>query len=364
MLRPKCNTNIQVYLTDLKTGHVINRSHAPPVLECRAVLLDGSAYDEHDSKPADVAITRNKEGNPLLLPHPRVTDYKLDYVAFQLDHGRGHLPDMIATASSEALLQGRKPPFRLWVHVVTQPDAYPPIHDIVSEPFVVATRRVKSATKLDTPVIDDPAGKLHHLGRETVRRLANLPAAAVEFDVQLPPLPISHVHTVGDFLTLCRLTDADDNLLHSLLSLVKLSSVKWAEARDHAATAVPRDDRPRVWAVVEGKPVLLYTCHRGEIDMDAPAALLLPSHHGAGRDAGLPPGTAWQPVRRSAWDAEQRAAAEAGHANARASWRRPGHPGWHALEGCDLQLLGNWLEPIRRHASGRSAGTTMLVCGQ
>lgn len=351
MLRPKCDTDIQVALIDTTTGRPVARSQAPPVLECRATLLNGAAFDETPTPPpGHVAITRNKEGSALLVAVPRVEEANTlhsDAVPFQLHYGRGRLPDLAATASSEAMLQGRKPPFRLWVHAVTPPDCQS-IRDAVSEPFVVATRRVKAASKLDTPLVDDPAGKLHHLGKETVRRLANLPAAAVEFDVPLPPLPITQVHTVGDFQTLCQLADADETLLHLLLSLVKLSGVKWAEAREHALTAVQRDDRPRVWGLQEGVPSLLYACHRGHIAMDAPAALLLPARQGAGVGTGLPVDAPWQPVRSNAWDSEQRAMAEAAHQQACASWKRPGHVGWRVLDGCDLHTLTMWLHPVQR----------------
>lgn len=359
VLRPKCNTDIHVVLIDTKSAHPIARHLAPAVVNCQATLLDGPAYDERET-PHEVAITRNKEGNPLLMQLPRREDEASspESVSFQLSQGRGRLPDIVVTASSEAMLQGRKPPFRLWVQALAQP-TWPPILDAISEPFVVATRRVKSAAKLDTPLVDDPAGKLHHLGKETVRRLADLPAAAVEFGVPLPPLPISHVRTVGDFQTLCQLADADESLQHLLLSLVKLSSNKWVEARDHALTAVQRDDRPRVWVVVEGRSALLYTCHRGQIAMDAPAAILLPAPRGALRDTGLPPGAPWQPVRRGAWDGAQRAMAEAAHEQARSSWKRPGHPGWRALDGCDGHALNSWLHPMQRR--GGRAGMVLLA---
>lgn len=63
-----------------------------------------------------------------------------------LQHGTAQLPDMYATASSEALLSGRKPPYRLFVRPLkgaTPPDVA--VAGAVSEPFVVATKRVRTA---------------------------------------------------------------------------------------------------------------------------------------------------------------------------------------------------------------------------
>ncbi len=60
--------------------------------------------------------------------------------------GMVELPDMYATASSEALLSGRKPPYRLFVR--PSRGAVPDdvcVLGAVSEPFVVATKRVRTA---------------------------------------------------------------------------------------------------------------------------------------------------------------------------------------------------------------------------
>lgn len=61
-------------------------------------------------------------------------------------HGVSQLPDLYATASSEALLSGRKPPYRLFVRPAkgsTPPNVA--VTGAVSEPFVVATKRVRTA---------------------------------------------------------------------------------------------------------------------------------------------------------------------------------------------------------------------------
>lgn len=52
------------------------------------------------------------------------------------------------------------------------------IHHAVSEGFVVATRRTRTAGKVDIPTMDDPVGKLEHMGKETVKKLQDIQAAA------------------------------------------------------------------------------------------------------------------------------------------------------------------------------------------
>jgi hypothetical protein len=70
---------------------------------------------------------------------------------------QGHvaaLTDLEATDSSEALLLGRKPPFRLLARVIlpsSPAGGAPSVMDAVSEGFVVATRRTRTTSKVDIP---------------------------------------------------------------------------------------------------------------------------------------------------------------------------------------------------------------------
>lgn len=43
---------------------------------------------------------------------------------------------------------------------------------------MVATRRTRTAGKVDIPTMDDPVGKLEHMGKETVKKLLDIQAAA------------------------------------------------------------------------------------------------------------------------------------------------------------------------------------------
>jgi hypothetical protein len=58
------------------------------------------------------------------------------------------LPDVTVTDSSEALLSGRKPPFRLVARAKHADGRRLRIRHAVSEPFVVATRRVRASHKV------------------------------------------------------------------------------------------------------------------------------------------------------------------------------------------------------------------------
>lgn len=63
-------------------------------------------------------------------------------------HGRVVLPDLYVSDSSEALLSGRKPPFRLVVRARHKRGQHIAVRPAVSEAFVVATRRVKTSHKV------------------------------------------------------------------------------------------------------------------------------------------------------------------------------------------------------------------------
>jgi hypothetical protein len=72
-------------------------------------------------------------------PHPALHAYQ---------RGRVLLPDLAITDSSEALLTGRKPPYRLLVRALHKDGRRLSIKPAISEGFVVATRRTRSANKV------------------------------------------------------------------------------------------------------------------------------------------------------------------------------------------------------------------------
>lgn len=67
-----------------------------------------------------------------------------------LQGGVAYLPDLSVTGSSEAILQGQKPPFRLMARAVSAVDGSHAAHirPAISEAFVVGARTNQSAEKL------------------------------------------------------------------------------------------------------------------------------------------------------------------------------------------------------------------------
>jgi hypothetical protein len=84
------------------------------------------------------------------------------------------------TDSSEVVVKGRKPPFRLLVRAKRRGGGALSVLPAVSEGFVVATRRVKGETKADIPLTNEHVSKLSHVGKETCKKLANLAEAAAQ----------------------------------------------------------------------------------------------------------------------------------------------------------------------------------------
>ena len=134
------------------------------------------------------------------------------------------LPDLHVSDSSEAMLSGRKPPFRLLVRAVASDGRKVNIRHAVSEGFVVcttlhamdyacevhdtaeamssgltpfacawtrslvlqvATRRTRTAGKVEIPNVDDHVSKLEHMGKETVKKLQDIRTAAVQAGVEI-----------------------------------------------------------------------------------------------------------------------------------------------------------------------------------
>jgi len=54
--------------------------------------------------------------------------------------------------------------------------------------FQVATRRTRTAGKVEIPNVDDHVSKLEHMGKETVKKLQDIKGAAVQagVDINIP----------------------------------------------------------------------------------------------------------------------------------------------------------------------------------
>jgi len=129
------------------------------------------------------------------------------------------------TDSSEALLSGRKPPFRLLAWVIDKQNRNLSIRHAVSEGrsssclphktwhpgFVVATRRTRTAGKADIPKVDDDVARLEHMGKETVKKLHDLKTAAAtaSINLKLPDSLPHQVYRAGEFKQLIQAADQD-----------------------------------------------------------------------------------------------------------------------------------------------------------
>lgn len=51
--------------------------------------------------------------------------------------------------------------------------------------FQVATRRTRTAGKVEIPNVDDHVSKLEHMGKETVKKLQDIRTAAVQASVEI-----------------------------------------------------------------------------------------------------------------------------------------------------------------------------------
>jgi hypothetical protein len=273
----------------------------------------------------------------LLVPGPGGTQSADNKVIIPLVKGMAVLPDLHVTDSSEALLSGRKPPFRLLARTIMAnsngtaaaasgsskaASVFPNIRSAVSEGFVVATRRTRTAGKVDIPNVDDHVGKLEHMGRETVKKLQDIRGSALAAGIDLT-VPDNAINRVGEFRKLALLAEADGHLRQKLQQVLKLSKEKWDEARDHAMRAVVADNRMRIWYATNG-PMdvgLLFTCRLGSAELERPVGLLTKK----GSDGAQ---TTMEATLVAQQTPQQRERVRALQPQAIASWWEPGHPGW------------------------------------
>jgi len=73
----------------------------------------------------------------------------------------------------------------------------------------VATRRTRTAGKVEIPNVDDHVSKLEHMGKETVKKLQDIKGAAIQagVDINIPENCINK----GSCYTLCAIWKAPHN---------------------------------------------------------------------------------------------------------------------------------------------------------
>lgn len=236
-----------------------------------------------------------------------------------MQRGKINLPELHVTDSSEAILSGRKPPFRLLVRPVLPSGRPLKIRHAISEGFVVATRRTRTAGKAEIPSVDDHVSKLEHMGKETVKKLQDISSAAQQAGVDIE-IPENCVEKVGEFKQLALRAEQDGHLRQKLQHVLKLSKEKWEEAKEHAMRAVVADNRMRAYYPDRRalEPALLFICRMGCVDLERPVALL----HAAPGPSGV------EATPLAQLTPAQRELVRQLHPQAVHSWWMSGHPGW------------------------------------
>ncbi|BDA44884.1 probable calmodulin-binding protein 60 B at N-terminal half [Coccomyxa sp. Obi] len=328
VLKAKCDAPIRVEIIDRQTGVPLGEDIADVHLEM--AILDGNAYDakcleagqERDEDLEACCLHTNNKQQALLVPSGAAAHNATGKVIVQLTRGMAQLPDLHVSDSSEAMLSGRKPPFRLLVRAVASDGRKVNIRHAVSEGYVVATRRTRTAGKVEIPNVDDHVSKLEHMGKETVKKLQDIRVSAIQSGIDIT-VPDNRIDKVGEFRKLALLAESDGHLRQKLQQVLKLSKEKWDDARDHAMRAVVADNRMRIWYADKASMELglLFTCRLGNVDLDRPVGLLQKKSQD-----GLQ--TTMEATLMAQQTPAQREQVRQLQPGAVASWWQPGHPGW------------------------------------
>ena len=309
-------------------------------------LVDGRKLELEQERPEALEacqLLTNKSGQALLI-HGRSGAYTDDMrILVPMISGQAMLPDLKVTDSSEALLTGRAPPFRLLARVVQRGGIpLPGIAPVLSEPFVVATARVRAASKLEIPHVDDSVSKIEGLGVQTQKKLEDIGGAAEAVDIPRSnlQLPRNCVTKVGEFKDLVELAEGNRPLKETLKHVLRLTKM-WDVARDHVRKAVITDQQLRVYHPDNREDVgLVYRCTSfNVIDINRPVGLLrkrqgIKVERSDGGDQTSPMDDTqhlidiiWLSSDINTWpDAVRRIVPRAA-----SNWWMEGHPGWHFL---------------------------------
>ena len=309
-------------------------------------LVDGRKLELEQERPEALEacqLLTNKSGQALLI-HGRSGAYTADMrILVPMISGQAMLPDLKVTDSSEALLTGRAPPFRLLARVVQRGGIpLPGIAPVLSEPFVVATARVRAASKLEIPHVEDSVSKIEGLGVQTQKKLEDIGGAAEAVDIPRSNLQLSRncVTKVGEFKELVELAEGNRPLKETLKHVLRLTKM-WDVARDHVRRAVITDQQLRVYHPDNRDDVgLVYRCTSfNVIDINRPVGLLRKrqgikveqddpcDHISPTSEMQHLIDIIWLSSDINAWpDAVRRIVPRAA-----SNWWMEGHPGWHFL---------------------------------
>jgi len=164
---------------------------------------------------------------------------------------------LMVTGSSEGILMSQRPQFILLLRAI---DAItnipvPSVPPLLSEGFVVATSRVRTAAKKTIPHVNDHVSKLNSVGKATIEKLKDLRRAGIDGGQPDLQIPLDQVHTVAEFRQLVDWTLQDKEITNKMKRILKLST-GWDAAREHAAVAVQDDSCLRAWWLPTDTPKL------------------------------------------------------------------------------------------------------------
>ncbi len=332
MLEASCGAQVYVVVVDTSTGHLVQYGLEDTFLELSVV--DGRKLELEQERPEALEacqLLTNKSGQALLV-HGRSGAYTDDMrILVPMISGQAMLPDLKVTDSSEALLTGRAPPFRLLARVVQRGGIpLPGIAPVLSEPFVVATARVRAATKLEIPHVDDGISKIEGLGVQTQKKLEDIGGAAEAVDIPRCNLqvPRNSVTKVGEFKELVELAESNRSLKETLKHVLRLTKM-WDVARDHVRKAVSTDTQLRVYHPDNREDVgLVYRCISfNVIDINRPVGLLRKRQSAPTETDQELIDIIWLVSDINTWpDAVRRIVPRAA-----SNWWMDGHPGWEFL---------------------------------
>ncbi|CAK0787075.1 hypothetical protein CVIRNUC_010291 [Coccomyxa viridis] len=361
-LKAKCGAVIRMEVVDKRTGDPIP-GHLVRDMRIEVCILDCKAYEELmetgevEAWPNidSCVILTGSQGKGLLNPGPgeELSDDKK--IQIQLQEGEASLQCSIL-GSSIALLSGQKPAFRLLARAISLATGQPVPHikPAVSEAFVVATPRVKSAQKPDIPHIDEHVSKVECIGVKTQQKLLDIKGAAAAVGIQDLNVIHNSITTVGQFKELVLSAERDQPLQEHLRKVLNLTAKGWEEAARHALRAVSTDNRMRMWLADDAASTgLLFRCTRGRIALDNPVGLLQKVGMEGANEVRMEatPVASLQTLEKQFMAQLQHKAAE--------TWNYPGHPGW-SIWGMDSEaFLQDWKErPERVHIVAPLPATT------
>ncbi|KAG1654764.1 hypothetical protein FOA52_015324 [Chlamydomonas sp. UWO 241] len=346
-LKAKCGANLIVEVVD-EAGSTVTEG-LPPGTQLELMVLNGEKYKEvvpeGNLLPPQMLLQQCIIGHHTraLLKREGGPDDALRCF-LHAEGGRENLSELLLTTSSEALLAGKAPTFRLLLWAVDGTGRpVPHVTHVVSESFVhvstddnpwfacvsslscpccrqVATKRVKHAIKSDIPSITDSVNKLVHVGKATVDKLADMRTSSAEegYDLALT-VELWSIENIGQFQGLVEATELNGDLKAKVRHMLKLSPEKWDEVAAHAMAAVAPDFRPRVWRDASCHAGLVFATKHGSVVLDRPVGYVRQGGNDDGSDLALPLDQL-DPLTNQSVPALQQQAAQA--------WYMPSHPGW------------------------------------